>query len=207
MIRRRSASSSQISSRESSTHSIASSTPYYERMEIQNNLLNEDIQKLVDSSQLSYTSNNKQISNSVRKTTDNNTQKGAQCVCNKVLAFNNISKLQDKDITNNNNNTCPSQEVFNIQLPYNINYMTKQDPWDSNFHPISLHSVLEYLLSDSKNILDLSGIGEVVWNFISVIYKSGWNSLITDKENKMFKQQVAYKFTPKIQETLPKVTN
>jgi len=42
MIRGRSTSSSQISFRESSTHSAASSIPYHKRIEIQNNLLNED---------------------------------------------------------------------------------------------------------------------------------------------------------------------
>ena len=53
----------------------------------------------------------------------------------------------------------------------------------------------------ANDILDLNSIGEVVWNFISTIYKSKWDSLITNKDNRTFKQQVASKFTSKIQET------
>ena len=85
--------------------------------------------------------------------------------------------------------------------------MTKHDSWDGIFYPISLHSVLEHLPSDTRSIkellhcmsnctknksiesnkanhiLDLKGIGEAVWSFIFAIYESGWNSLITDKDN------------------------
>jgi len=59
MIRRRSTFSSQINFRKSSTHSTVSLTPYYERLEIQNNLLNEDKQELVESFKLSYASSKK----------------------------------------------------------------------------------------------------------------------------------------------------
>jgi len=58
IIRGKSASSSKFSSKKSSTHLAASSIPYHERMEIQNNLLSKDFQKPIDSSQLSYTLNN-----------------------------------------------------------------------------------------------------------------------------------------------------
>jgi len=61
MIREISTSSSQISFKESSTHSAISSTLYYKRIEIQNNLLNEDIQKPVKNFELSYVLNNKQV--------------------------------------------------------------------------------------------------------------------------------------------------
>jgi len=71
IIRERSAFSSRISSRDSSTHSLTSLCPYYERIEIQNNLLDEHIQNPVDNSQLSYTSNGKKAGNLVRKTTAN----------------------------------------------------------------------------------------------------------------------------------------
>ena len=71
----------------------------------------------------------------------------------------------------------------------------EQDSWNGNFHPISLHGILEYLLSGFKNIkellhqitkyiknknikhnkvnniLDHSSVGEIAWNFISTIYK------------------------------------
>jgi len=58
IIKGRSASSSKFSSREPSTYSVISSIPYHERMEIQNNLLSEDFQEPVDSSQLFYILNN-----------------------------------------------------------------------------------------------------------------------------------------------------
>jgi len=61
MIREILASFSQIGFKESSTHSAILSTLYYKRIEIQNNLLNEDIQKPVKSFELSYVLNNKQV--------------------------------------------------------------------------------------------------------------------------------------------------
>ena len=98
----------------------------------------------------------------------------------------------------------------------------EQDSWDGNFHPISLHGTLEHLSSDSKSIKeslcqmtkyiknkniehnkandisDLSGVGEVAWNFISAIYEPDWNSFVTNKENRTFRQWIVFKFTLKI---------
>ena len=51
-----------------------------------------------------------------------------------------------------------------------------------------------------NNIFDLNGLSKVVQLFISSIYKSGWDSLYSDKENRTFKQKLASKFTLKIQE-------
>jgi len=51
----------------------------------------------------------------------------------------------------------------------------------------------------ANDILSLNSIDKVAWNFILSIYKLGWNSLITDKENRTFRQHVALKFTPKLQ--------
>jgi len=42
--------------------------------------------------------------------------------------------------------------MINIQLPYNINQAMKPDTWDSNFHSVSLYSLIEHLVSDTKNI-------------------------------------------------------
>jgi len=42
-----------------------------------------------------------------------------------------------------------------------------------------------------NNILDLNGIGEAAWNFISIFYNSEWDLLITDKNNCSFRQKVA----------------
>ena len=92
--------------------------------------------------------------------------------------------------------TSSLQKIINIQLFYDINQVTEYDSWDRIFHPISLYSALEHLPYDTKNIkellhhmnnyiknkniesnkinnvLDLKGISEVAWSFISAIYKS-----------------------------------
>jgi len=86
--------------------------------------------------------------------------------------------------------------VININLSYDSNAPMKPELWDGNFHPISLHSSMEHLASDSKNIKDslnfmakyisnkqvnslksndlenFHGIGEAIWNFISFIYQA-----------------------------------
>jgi len=55
--------------------------------------------------------------------------------------------------------------------------------------------------SKANNIPDLRDIGEATWNFISIIYESDWDSLITNKKNISFKQHVTSKFMPKLQKT------
>jgi len=121
IIRGRSASSSQISFGESLTHSAALSTPYHKRMKIQNNLLNKDKQEPVESFELSYASGNEQKGKIVRQATDNSPQEGTQCVHNETPALNSTPNPQGTGITDNNNDTCHLQEVFDIQLPYDIN--------------------------------------------------------------------------------------
>jgi len=44
--------------------------------------------------------------------------------------------------------------VINIQLLYNPSTSTEPKLWYGSFHPISLHSLIEYLVSDSNNIKD-----------------------------------------------------
>jgi len=82
--------SSKVSSRESSTYSTISSTLYHQRMEIQNNFLDKDIQEPIDSSQLSYASDNKQAGKLVRLATDSSLQKRSQNVQNKEPVPNNV---------------------------------------------------------------------------------------------------------------------
>ena len=84
--------------------------------------------------------------------------------------------------------------VINIQLPYDPSAPTEPKLWNGSFYSISLHSSMEYLASDSKNIKDFlnfmakyisnkqvdsskfndledfHGIGKAVWNFISSVY-------------------------------------
>jgi len=44
-------------------------------------------------------------------------------------------------------------------------------------------------------------MSEVAWNFISAIYKSYWDKLVNNKDNRTFRQQVMSKFTLKIYKT------
>jgi len=76
-IKRRSTSLSKTNSREALVLLNASFTPYYERMEIKNNLLDGDIWDLINSSQISY-DNNVEVGNSVRKMTDNHISRDLQ---------------------------------------------------------------------------------------------------------------------------------
>jgi len=68
-FRRRNNSPSNMSLRSSSVLLKASSVPYFKRMETKNNLPNEDIIELINSSQLSYNNNNSE-NNSVSRVTD-----------------------------------------------------------------------------------------------------------------------------------------
>ncbi|KAL9715383.1 hypothetical protein Ac2012v2_8349 [Leucoagaricus gongylophorus] len=109
--------------------------------------------------------------------------------------------------------------VINISLPYNPNAPTEPDLWDGSFHPISLHGSMEHLASDAKNIRDslnfmakyilnkqvdparsndldnFKGIREAVWNLVSSVYQSKWDSLIADKNNR---EKIVAKLTPRI---------
>jgi len=112
--------------------------------------------------------------------------------------------------------------VINILLPYNPNALTKPDLWDSSFHPIFLHGSMEHLALDAKNIKDLlnfmakyisnkqvdlvrsndlndfKGIGEMLWNLISSVYQSRWNSLSVNKNTKSLRKKISAKLTPRI---------
>ena len=112
--------------------------------------------------------------------------------------------------------------MFNIQLLYNENQALDPKLWDSNFHTISLHRFMEYLVSDIKhiqelsrrmqkyilnkliesdkanNVKDLEGIGEVAWRFISALYESYQDQLIANKNNFSFKYKVKAQFNPQI---------
>jgi len=123
-------------------------------------------------------------------------------------------------ISNNNSFNSNQQSTLSIQLLYDINQATDQNSWDGNFHPISFHRSMEYLLSDIKNIKiffnqmtkyipnkfvergkvnnfdNLKDISKVAWDFISAIYNSGWNALSADN-NISFRTKFASKFTLK----------
>ena len=68
----------------------------------------------------------------------------------------------------------------------------------------SLNFMAKYILNKqvnparSNDLDDFKGIGEVVWNLVSLVYQSKWDSLITDKNNKSLREKTAAKLTPRI---------
>ena len=86
------------------------------------------------------------------------------------------------------------EDVINVQIPYDLNAPTEPELWSGSFYPISLHGSLEHFVSDTKNIKvtlnflakyilnkqvnsntannlgNLDGMGDAIWNFISVVY-------------------------------------
>jgi len=92
------------------------------------------------------------------------------------------------------NHAPHKDDVINIQLPYNFQAPTEPELWSGSFHSISLHSSIEHFTSDFKNIKvilnflakyiqnkqinsgkgndlnDFDGMGDAIWNFISVVY-------------------------------------
>ena len=143
-------------------------------------------------------------------------------------------------MANNTNNACqqcvsnedpalnqPSgNNMFNIQLNYNINQALDPESWDSKFCAVSLHRFMEHLASDIKNIKDslyrmrkyimsksinegntnnvkdLENIGKVVWKFISAFYNAYWDSLYVDNSKTSFRNKVKSKFNPQTTKTL-----
>jgi len=112
--------------------------------------------------------------------------------------------------------------VINIQLPYNPQVPTELDLWSGNFHPIFLHGSIEHIASDAKNIKDslnfiaryisnkqmnsskandleyFNSIGKSIWNFISSVYQTNWDSLYADNQSMTLRRKIVSKFTPKI---------
>ena len=50
----------------------------------------------------------------------------------------------------------------------------------------------------ANELKDLDSIGDVVWNFISSVYQSSWDSLYTDNKSKTLREKISAKFTPRI---------
>jgi len=88
-------------------------------------------------------------------------------------------------------------------IPYNANVSVDPSLWDRNFSATSLFGTNEFLNSDINNIMcslkcmacflrqrnvkerdansirQLDPFGESAWDFVSAIFKSGWDTLIT----------------------------
>ena len=147
---------------------------------------------------------------------------------------NEATYLNPQRVLNKNQNIQPphveapqgdSNDVIDIQFPYDPNAPTEPDLWSGNFHPISLHGSIEQIASDIKsikdflnfmaryiknkkveaskvkNLLDLDGLGDSIWNFISSIYNSNWNVLYTDNKSNTLRSKISSKFTLRILST------
>ena len=177
----------------SSIHSV----DYAGRCEYINNFIeDEQVKNPIDSLQLSYASLKEQR-NQVSKMANSFSNSRKQHVPPNEPALNNQS--------NSGNN------MFEMQLSYNINQTLDPKSWNSNFHAILLHSSLEHFTSNIKSIKeslkrmqkyilnksiignkandvkDLKGMGKVVQRFILALYESKWNYLIVDKNSFLFR--------------------
>jgi len=114
------------------------------------------------------------------------------------------------------------KSIINIQLPYDMQAPTKPELWSGSFHPISLHGSIEHFASDTKNIKvtldflakyiknkqvnsnmvndlnDFDSMGNAIWNFISSVYGTKWDSLNTDRKTNTLRAKISLKFTPRI---------
>ena len=124
-------------------------------------------------------------------------------------------------------NTCTPRYLETTTIPYEDNQPVELNSWDGEAYPLSIFRTIEFLDTDSKNILTsllqmanfirnrklknntendipaLEGFCQAAWSFISSIYEAGWDSLKTDNCNRTFRQNVASKFTPKTTNNKP----
>jgi len=114
-----------------------------------------------------------------------------------------VSNIEQRDLSARGTvSQTEDDNVINIQLPYDPQAPTKPDLWSSNFHPISLHSSIKHIASDTKNIKDslnfiaryisnkkmnpskannledFNSIGNSIWNFISSVLSQIRYSLV-----------------------------
>jgi len=198
-IRGRNLSPSVNLSRESSLASSGHSTPYHNRMDTNIDFSNS---REVSNLELSYKTE----------------QEKAQRV---GIVANQQDNMRPLHV---HNETPPThsqhkEEVINIQLPYNSQAPTEPDLWSGSFHPISLHGSIEHFASDSKSIkvsldflakyirnkqvngnmindlADFNGMGDAIWNFISLVYNAKWDTLYTDNKANTLRAKVSSKFT------------
>jgi len=113
----------------------------------------------------------------------------------------------------------PINNVFNVNLNYDIDQALDLEKWDGRFHTTLLHEAMKHVMSDVKNIKDflhrigkyirgkslddnpnnckkLEGVDKELWEFLSSIYESHWDGLYTDSSNNTFRSLVSSKFIP-----------
>jgi len=222
-VRGRSLSTNRNISRDSLMFSTKSLVTYHEMM-ANNNTMDVDDKKIDDSLALSYETDQEKALH---------ISKAAEHQANMRTKHNNLmsSNLNPQCVLNKEhqpNTTCSTttqmkdNNVINIQLPYDPQVLTEPDLWSGNFHFISLHSSMKYIISDAKNIKDslnfmaryiankqvnsskandlegFNSIGESIWNFISSVYHDNWNTLYADNQSNSLRKKITSKFTSKI---------
>ena len=66
----------------------------------------------------------------------------------------------------------------------------------------SLHRIRSYIIGKSINgnntndIKDLEDVDKAVWEFLSVVYDSHWDSFYVDDSKMSFRNKVKFKFNP-----------
>jgi len=112
--------------------------------------------------------------------------------------------------------------MFKVQLNYDIDQALDLESWDGDFYAVSLYRFMKHLVSDVKNIKDslyrigiyikgktiidsntnnikdLEDIGITVWEFLSAVYDSHWDSLYMDNSKILFRNKVKSKFNPQV---------
>jgi len=207
-------------SRDSSMSSTISSTIYHERMEL-NNGMDIDSEPPVESPALFYENKrDKEICLRKAAETTNNTRLQSR----NNEAFTTLTSHGNHVSSDNVQAQSPhvdDDNGINIQLPY-PNGPTEPDLWSGNFQSISLHGSAKHIAPDLKNIKqslnfmakyisnkkvnpkssndleDFNGIGDAVWNFLSSIYQSSWDSLYTDNRSKSLREKILAKLTPRV---------
>jgi len=208
-------------SRDTSMSSTCSSVAYHERVTM-NNGMDVDTDPPIDFPALSYEEEQEKDIRlrKVAETTTNMRPQGGtnEASSSQVNHGDHVPNERSRGQTHGDDD----DNVINIQLPYDPNAPTEPDLWSGNFHPISLHGSIGQIASDTKNIKDslnymakyisnkkvnpktanefkdFDSIGDAVWNFISSVYQSSWDSLYTDNKSKTLREKISAKFTPRI---------
>jgi len=74
---------------------------------------------------------------------------------------------------------------------------------DTNSIKATLDFMAKYIRNKSvndiqaNNITEFEGMGDAIWNFISLVYKAKWDSLHTDRSTNMLRSKISLKFTPR----------
>ena len=125
----------------------------------------------------------------------------------------------------NTNNMCPQVPIVNSSvssLPYAELHLGNPKLWNGHTNPISMFGqnntqeininnikisliCISYFISNRElknnrkiDIPFLSSFGQIIFNFVSSIFKEEWDQLKTDRDNKMFCELIKEEFTTKI---------